>query len=325
MRRGYFWPVCKLLKCGKERKVRSFLLAVTPPKQMSNVYNPPNVVVFGQTGVGKSSLINMMVRQEIAKVSSQAAGCTPSIQDYRIKSDAGDTYTFWDTPGLNEAEGGNVPAQEAFKHLYRLVGQCAINIIIYCVRGSRFTDIARVNYDLFYRIICEGNVPIVLVVTGLELENDMDLWWSRNKKTVERMGMTFEGYACVTTTKGPDAIFKEKFRVSGGRVWALLKEHCNPIPWTPGQDWLAELSKRMDAYTKDNSRNDKERKVLPILGHRAQTLSASYPSKSTIASSVCWPLSIEIYLANSFNPQMSSLSSTMLSSSVNQVRARAPW
>ena len=257
---------------------------------MSNVYisSIPNVVVFGQTGVGKSSLINMMARQTIAKVSSQAAGCTPSIQKYSIQSDAGDTYTFWDTPGLNEGEDGNVPAQEAFKHLSRLVGQAAINLIIYCVRGSRFTDIARVNYDLFYGIICEGKVPIVLVVTGLELENDMDLWWDYNKKVVQRMGMAFEGHACVTTTKGRDDIFKEKFLVSEGRVWALVKEHCNPISWTPRKEWLAKVPKKMEAYMKEyNSRTGKERKALPMLDHRAQIL-----SKSTTVSSVCWSLSI---------------------------------
>ena len=231
----------------------------------------------------------MLARKEITKVSSQAAGCTPSIQKYSIQSDAGDTYTIWDTPGLNEGEEGNVPAQKAFKHLYNLVQQCDLNLIMYCIRGSRLTDIARVNYDLFYGIICEGKVPIVLVITGLELGNDMDQWWNSNRKVIERMGMTFEGHTCVTTTKGRGDIYKEKFRVSEGKVWASLKDHCNPIPWTPRQEWLAEVPNRMDTYMKEyNSRTGKERRVLPMLDHRAQK--ASDPSKS-----VCRPLSTEMH------------------------------
>jgi hypothetical protein len=228
-------------------------------------------------------------------VSSQAAGCTPTIQEFRIRSDAGDTYTIWDTPGLNEGTEGNVPDQEAFKQLFDLVQRSGIYLIVYCIRGPRLKDIARVNYDLFYGIVCEGKVPIVLVVTGLELGNEMDQWWSHNVKVIEGMGMTFEGHACVTTTKGGGNIYEEKFRVSQERVWALLKECCNRVPWTPRQKWLDEVPHKMDAYLKEyNLRTGQERKLLPMGDRRTQrqikqTLSGFDPSKS-----VRCPRSIEI-------------------------------
>ena len=242
--------------------------------------------MFGQTGTGKSSLVNLLAGKEIAKVSSQAAGCTSTIQEYRIPSDVGDIYKIWDTPGLNEGEAGNVPDQEAFKQLYSLVNRWGsdIPLIVYCIRGSRLTDMARVNYDLFYGIICEGKVPIVLVVTGLELGNEMDQWWGHNVKLIERMGMAFEGYACVTTTKGSGGIYEDKFRVSQDRVWALLKEHGNGVPWTPGRKWLAEVPRKMDAYMKEYSlRTGQERKLIPMVERRArrqQTLPTYDPPKS---------------------------------------------
>jgi len=222
-------------------------------------------------------------------VSSQAAGCTLAIQAYNIQS-AGGVYTIWDTPGLNEGEEGNVPTQEAFKQLNNLIARSGTNLIVYCLRGSRLTGIARVNYDLFYGIMCEGKVPIVLVVTGLELENEMDQWWNRNTKVIEGMGMAFAGYACVTTIRNGANIYEGKFRVSHDRVWALLKEHCLPVPWTPGQKWHAEVPHKMEAYMKQYSlRTGKEKKFLPIV-ERKQTLSASDPSKP-----VRRPLSIEMF------------------------------
>lgn len=234
-------------------------------------------------------MINLIAGKEIAKVSSQAAGCTPTIQAYKIQS-AGDTYTIWDTPGLNEGEEGNVPTQEVFKQLNNLITRSRINLIVYCLRGSRLTGITQVNYDLFHGIMCEGMVPIVLVVTGLELENDMDQWWNRNAKVIEDMGMTFEGYACVTTIRNGANIYGEKFRVSQDMVWALLKEHTLSVPWTPRQKWHAEVPQKMDAYMKQyRLRTGKEKKLLPIV-ERKQTLSASDPSKS-----VRRPLSIEMF------------------------------
>jgi hypothetical protein len=196
----------------------------------------------------------------------------------------GDIYTIWDTPGLNEGRDGNVPDQEAFKQLFSLVNRSVIHLIVYCIRGSRLTDKVRVNYDLFYGIICERKVPIVLVVTGLELGNEMDQWWNHNMKVIERMGMSFEGYACVTTTKG-GGIYEEKFRVSQDRVWALLKGHCSPLPWTPRQKWLADVPHKMDVYLKEyHLRTGQERKFLPMfrLAQRQtkQTLSAFKQSNS---------------------------------------------
>jgi len=57
-------------------------------------------------------------------------------------------------------------------NLCNLLGEHSVNLIIYCIRGSRLTDIVRVNYDLVSGI----KVPIILIVTGLEQEENMDDW-----------------------------------------------------------------------------------------------------------------------------------------------------
>lgn len=59
-------------------------------------------MVFGQTDSGKSSLINMLAGEGLAEVCPGVQGRTSDIQNYDIADTAGDTYRFWDTPGLNE-------------------------------------------------------------------------------------------------------------------------------------------------------------------------------------------------------------------------------
>jgi predicted GTPase len=115
----------------------------------------------------------MLAGSSVADVSPGAAGCTPSNQPYRISHGDDNCYTFWDTPGLNEAEDGTVSPQDAVQNLLNLVKDHGVNLLIYCIRG-RLVDIIRINYDLFWKIICMEKVPIVLVVTGQEGRDDMD-------------------------------------------------------------------------------------------------------------------------------------------------------
>ena len=187
----------------------------------------------------------MLAGQPAAKVSNGAGGCTTSNQPYHISRENVD-YTFWDTAGLNEGQEGNVP-KEALPNLLKLVNKHGVNLVIYCIRG-RLVDIVRINYDLFWGVICRKGIPIVLVVTGLELEHDMDEWWKANRKTVAKMHMAFHEYACVTTTRGRRDAYRKEYEESAQKVWGLVREHCGTQSWhmTPAQ--FIEAPKRMEEY-----------------------------------------------------------------------------
>ncbi|TFK17258.1 hypothetical protein FA15DRAFT_650474 [Coprinopsis marcescibilis] len=218
-----------------------------------------NVVVFGETGVGKSSIINMLARGDspVAEVSSGVVGCTFASAAYRTEIE-GEKYILWDTAGLNEGYTGTVNSREAAQNLQELSNRLdgRINLLVYCIRGKRLRQVIMDNYDLFYNRICRRNVPIVLVVTGLENEpGDMDIWWQRNAQEFTDYGMDFTGYACITATrgkaiKGEDGrfMFDEEYKNSCTKLLTVVKTHCansdhritdfpgNILPSGPGND-----------------------------------------------------------------------------------------
>ena len=158
---------------------------------------------------------------------------------------------FWDTAGLNEAEDGTVSSQAAVRNLLNLVNDHGVNLLIYCIR-KRFPGIIRVNYDLFWRIICRERVPIVLVVTGLEGKNDMDEWWRENQKTIKKkMKMSFNGHACITSWKGRENRYEKVYKESAEKVWKLVREHCRRTAWSMPPEWPVQAQKEIKAYEQE--------------------------------------------------------------------------
>ncbi|CAA7262629.1 unnamed protein product [Cyclocybe aegerita] len=209
----------------------------------------PNVIVFGETGTGKSSLVNMLAGRDIAGVSNRAVGGTFSSDSHEIFLNAA-TYKIWDTAGLNEGIHGSVPADVALQNLRTLVGKMSegINLLVYCVRGTRFREILKFNYDIFYKIICQGEVPIVIVVTGLEHESPMDAWWEANRTEFGRYGLVFQACACATTTRGKDGMFDEEFEESKKKVEQLIVRNCSEVPWKADRQHWNQVAEKMQEY-----------------------------------------------------------------------------
>lgn len=194
-----------------------------------------NVVVFGETGAGKSSVINMIAGRQVAATSSRATGCTFESKPYPVDL-GGMSVTLWDTAGLNEGEVGTVAAKDAIVNLYKLLRslESGLSLLIYCIRGRIKASTVK-NYAMFYHGLCQQNIPIVLVVTGLELESSMDSWWTVNKGEFRKQEMYFNGYACITATKGklgPHGFtFEREYEESKDKVVKLIRDRCRPVPW----------------------------------------------------------------------------------------------
>ena len=243
---------------GTELPTDSDYHTTLPSEQPPSLYpgatdDTPNVIIFGETGVGKSSLINMIAGTSSAAISSNAIGCTFESISYLVELN-GLQYRLWDTAGLNEGEKGNVSADRAIESLQELVRNLqygGVSLLLYCIRGSRLRDIVKINYDLFYAIICGAQVPIVVAVTGLENEDDMEDWWKDNVQDFDDRGIRFAGHACVTTTKGRvmkdgQHMFEEEYSRSVKLVQGLIVSCCLESSWKPDSSrWLFNIVDRM--------------------------------------------------------------------------------
>lgn len=205
----------------------------------------PNVIVFGETGVGKSSVINMINGNEVAKTSDGAKGVTFESTPYNttlaVPKDL--DIMLWDTAGLNEGDKGTVATKDAIANLYRLIRRLdeGISLLVFCMRGPRITENTVKNYKMFYSVLCQKKVPIVLLVTGGEsLQNG---WLEQNAPHFQKEKMQFADRACVTAAKGKMQRgirpFEKEYEESARLAQTLIAHHYRRDPWKmDAKNWL---------------------------------------------------------------------------------------
>ncbi|KAH7926915.1 P-loop containing nucleoside triphosphate hydrolase protein [Leucogyrophana mollusca] len=247
----------------------------SPPRRASGkeIANGPrlrNVIVFGESGVGKSSLINLIAEKPVAKTSSDAVGCTFGHVSYPMEIE-GETYMLWDTAGLDEGTSGTIPAAKAEEQLrifLRGLTPNGIDLLIYCVRGTRIRKALLRNYTIFYSAICRKKVPVVLVVTGLEnSEGDMEEWWVTNERELRKHRMYFVGHACVTTLSAESTahpILLARREKSRQAVQELIVKTSRNDPWkADGDNWMKKAIPGVLPLL--NMKWDGQRQSVPIV------------------------------------------------------------
>jgi hypothetical protein len=106
------------------------------------------------------------------------------------------------------------------------------------------------NWTLFCNIICQSRVPILLVITQRENEENMDDWWTRNEEHFTRNEMCPNGVACITATKGKKKngghLNDERYEESQEKIWqAIRRLYLRNDPWrAPLKKWSMETIER---------------------------------------------------------------------------------
>lgn len=222
-----------------------------------------NIILFGETGVGKSSVINLIAGRRIADTSPDVQGCTMSFKPYSFPVN-GRTFHIWDTVGLEEPEmgvNGYLPAiEQACDLINQLTRQGGVDLLLFCIRGNRVTATTQSNYRLFYEVLCRSQVPIAVVVTHLEREADMEKWWDRNVESLEKYGIKAAAHACVTGLPT-----HSKYQESRHNITKLLEGQKGDGRFTmPAEGWLVEFLRMfgMFAPLKKESKPKDIQKVL---------------------------------------------------------------
>jgi len=200
--------------------------------------------------VGKSSIVNMLVGEAAAPISGSGRGCTLDSQGYDFSTGVRQ-YRIHDTAGLNEGDAGRVPTNDAIFKLCKLLYALSdgVSLLVFCLRAPRIRESAKYNWSLFYDIICRKKVPIVVVVTGLEAEEDMEAWCHRedNREAFQEHGIHFNAIAGLTASRGrrrPNGtyVFQEEYDESVGRLKTLISRYHLVTPWRVERvKWFREI------------------------------------------------------------------------------------
>ena len=213
---------------------QSLQLRTLPPKDL-------HVLLFGETGVGKSSLVNLLAGWQIALVSPNSAPCTLDSTEYQFQFGS-TTIRLWDTVGLEEPEKGPhgyVGAiEKAVQLIRRLEATGGISLFLFCMRGNRITATTKRNYRLFYEVLGKKKVPIAFVVTQLERQaGEMEDWWRQNSKTLKKEGMVSAEHACITALEG-----HPRYAESRGILRGLLSRFDDQGRFSmPPEAWISRV------------------------------------------------------------------------------------
>ncbi|KAF9444438.1 hypothetical protein P691DRAFT_807352 [Macrolepiota fuliginosa MF-IS2] len=181
-----------------------------------------------------------------AAISNGTDGCTFQSRGFDVDV-LGQPMTLWDTAGFDEGETGRIPNSEALVQLYTLLRTLSdgVSLLMFVMRAPRIKSSIPENWKLFREVICQCQVPAVIVITGLEQEENRNQWWWDNQERFQDYGIFPAGHACVTATKGKARgtgfIFDEEYRQSTQDIKKLIRSTALVSPWrVPGAEWFKD-------------------------------------------------------------------------------------
>ena len=186
-----------------------------------------NVVLFGVSGCGKSSIINLLAEKPVAMVSSDANVCTIRSKCYPLTLGE-KKFRLWDTMGFDEES--LLPYEQAYSVLRHL--RNGVDLILLCARRNGFGASIRNLYWLLDSFFFGGQAQIALVLTHFDTPDKE--WWDRNRNVIAQrcnIPAQYLPHVCITTVQdGPpqsDFIYDQ----SKQALKALLQEYATtPTP-----------------------------------------------------------------------------------------------
>lgn len=114
---------------------------------------------------------------------------------------------------------------KAHELIVSLKSRGGVHALLFCIKGDRVSNTIQENHRLFFEFLflCQEQMPLALVVTNLENEENMDHWWTMNKAHIENSGIIPITHVCITTTKGYQNVHEARYFESR-KVLNMLRE-----------------------------------------------------------------------------------------------------
>lgn len=140
-------------------------------EKLNSTLKKPNILLAGMTGVGKSSLINMIFGEDCAVVGTGK----PVTQKIDLYESPDTSVRIFDTKGY---EFGEKADQEFYDNVVSLAknpsdAEKAVHIVWYCIScaNGRVTDYDLKALEEFH----SANIPVAVIFTKAELTSEEDL------------------------------------------------------------------------------------------------------------------------------------------------------
>ncbi|KIM62581.1 hypothetical protein SCLCIDRAFT_89172, partial [Scleroderma citrinum Foug A] len=209
-----------------------------------------NIVLFGEAGVGKSSVVNLIAGEKVADTLQGARPCTLDSTEYRLNMETSCLRIF-DTAGLDHADmrkGDYVGAIESATKLVQALKRVGgVDLLLFCIPGGRILKHHQANYKLFQEGLCDKKVPVAILVTRLEHAKVMEEWWTENEGFLAQLGIECEAHACITTISENVEVYRAKRDESRQRVLKLLKDQ---VPKDCGEPFVMDSDKWLSGFLK---------------------------------------------------------------------------
>jgi len=178
----------------------------------------PKVGIFGDTGVGKSSLCNALFGKEVAEISDVEA-CTREPQEVVIGNDNGGGINLVDVPGIGEDSSRH----EEYIKLYKKIAP-ELDLILWIIKADDRKYMSALDV---YKKILEPNLentPVLFVINQIDKIEPVAEWYESGKnqlgkkqkenlqKKIEDVSKIFKvdkEYIVFSSTKGKNKYLKE--------------------------------------------------------------------------------------------------------------------
>ncbi|KIK91380.1 hypothetical protein PAXRUDRAFT_830900 [Paxillus rubicundulus Ve08.2h10] len=188
-----------------------------------------NVALVGMTGVGKSTLVNILKGSEVAEVNNDSKPCTLGATCYEVV-ESGTTYHIWDTRGLNEASWRrfnwfpwvSLDANAQLKNLLSggQKGSPEIDLVLLCVGGEKIG--IQAHWEAYTKIPTSIKVAVVVTRMG---DIGSSQWRQTCKDTAKLKGIELDTNVMEGVPKFRD-LQEQKARDCRDKILALISRCC---------------------------------------------------------------------------------------------------